>query len=420
MPTAGSTTSRRIASGSRWAISSISIPPCGCATTTMRSRPRSRTSPRYSSRAIGSASSTSRRWTGRPSGPVWAVTSVFPSSSLAAWRTSTSPAQSRTPPALPRAPEWTWAFTTQRPLQLHRRRRKDLVRERDLRGVDRPLPLVAERRGPPGGSAKALRILEVTVRPVDRSEPVGAARRDHARQCRMPLIAGVVRVGAPDAHGSSAQARREIGHSEVHRLEAAAGLRDGLHVGHAQGRLDQDLHTDAVGEAARGLDLREQRVHEVDIGGDADLRQQHDVQPVSRLFHDVHHVAVHVVGVDAVDAHADRLATRAPVVLQQPGNDVLARLLLVRRRDGVLEVEEYDVRIARERLREQRRLRAGHRELTALQPGRGRLVARQAHARTAAREAKEPGLPPGGWGWGWASAEGAATARGGSGAALPR
>src|SRR5439155_297559 len=66
-PTAGSTSSRKIAAGSRCTISSISMPPCGCATTTIRSRLRSSTKPTYSSRSIGSACSTSRRCTGRPS-----------------------------------------------------------------------------------------------------------------------------------------------------------------------------------------------------------------------------------------------------------------------------------------------------------------------------------------------------------------
>jgi hypothetical protein len=46
MPTAGSTTSRTIESGERWAISSISMPPCGEATTMIRSLFRSSTSPR--------------------------------------------------------------------------------------------------------------------------------------------------------------------------------------------------------------------------------------------------------------------------------------------------------------------------------------------------------------------------------------
>ncbi len=57
MPIAGSTTSRRIVSGDDLAISSISMPPCGAATTMMRSLFRSSTRPMYSSRSIGTACS---------------------------------------------------------------------------------------------------------------------------------------------------------------------------------------------------------------------------------------------------------------------------------------------------------------------------------------------------------------------------
>ena len=58
IPTAGSTTSRTIVSGELRAISSISMPPCGEATTMIRSLFRSSTRPRYSSRSIGTAAST--------------------------------------------------------------------------------------------------------------------------------------------------------------------------------------------------------------------------------------------------------------------------------------------------------------------------------------------------------------------------
>ena len=46
IPTAGSTTSRTMVSGEFWAISSISMPPWGDATTMMRSLFRSSTRPR--------------------------------------------------------------------------------------------------------------------------------------------------------------------------------------------------------------------------------------------------------------------------------------------------------------------------------------------------------------------------------------
>src|SRR3989442_13090386 len=73
---------------------------------------------------------------------------------------------------------------------------------------------------------------------------------------------------------------------------------------------------------------------------DTHLRDQYHVEAMPCLLHDVHDVAVHVVRVDAVDAHAHRLAAGLPVVLQQPGADVLAGLLLAAGSDPVPEVAE--------------------------------------------------------------------------------
>src|SRR5207244_13101186 len=92
--------------------------------------------------------------------------------------------------------------------------------------------------------------------------------------------------------------------------------------------------------------------------------------------------------------------------------------LLVGRRDGVLEVEKDIIRFAVERLLEQRRLRAGNRELAPLESWMRRLVAGEAHARTAAREgdAAGDGFAPGAC---CASGDCPAAARGASGAAVP-
>ena len=133
-------------------------------------------------------------------------------------------------------------------------------------------------------------------------------------------------------------------------------LRDGLDVRHAQRGLDQHLDGDPVGDAAGRLDLRQQRVHQVHVGRNPDLRHEETIEAVAGLLHHVHHVAVHVMGVDAVDADADGLAVVAPLVLEQGGDDVLAGRLLVGGRDGVLEIEKDVIRLAVERLLEQRRL----------------------------------------------------------------
>src|SRR3989442_11093429 len=81
------------------------------------------------------------------------------------------------------------------------------------------------------------------------------------------------------------------------------------------------------------------------------------------------------MGIDTVEADAHGIATGPPVELEQGGDDVVAGLLLVGGCDGVFEVEEDVVRLARERLGEHRRLRAGHGELAPLQPGLDPLLA---------------------------------------------
>ena len=105
-------------------------------------------------------------------------------------------------------------------------------------------------------------------------------------------------------------------------------------------RLDQRFDADPVREALRHLDLADDALDRVDVGRDADLRDEDGVELGAGLLHDVDDVAVHVVRVEAVDAHRDGLAGALPVDVVQRLDDVLARLLLVGRRDRVLAVEE--------------------------------------------------------------------------------
>ena len=187
-------------------------------------------------------------------------------------------------------------------------------------------------------------------------------------------------------------------------------MRDRFDVDHPERGLDQHLDTDAVRNPARGFDLRQQRVGEIHVARCADLGDEQGVESVAGLLDHVHHVAIEVVRVDAVDPHGDRLAALAPAVLQQRRHHVAARLLLVGRGDRVLEVQKHVIRLALQRLPEQRGLRARDGQLAALQPGAGRLVARQTHVATLAREGLAPGAGC------WASGDGAAA----SGAALLR
>ena len=64
--------------------------------------------------------------------------------------------------------------------------------------------------------------------------------------------------------------------------------------------------------------LRDQHVDGIDVGRGADLRDHDEVEPLAALLDHVDHVAVHVMGVEAVDADRHRLV--APVDLAaEPG-----------------------------------------------------------------------------------------------------
>ena len=95
------------------------------------------------------------------------------------------------------------------------RRRHDLVGQFDLRGVDRPLALVAHRRGASRRRQVTIRVVEVTERAVDGAQAVSTAGHQHALQPFVPLVAGVIRVQAADHDGAGAAARGIVGDAEV-------------------------------------------------------------------------------------------------------------------------------------------------------------------------------------------------------------
>ena len=206
--------------------------------------------------------------------------------------------------------------------------------------MDGPLAFDAERGGALGAGRVAVGIGEVAERTVDRTQAVGAAGNRHARQREVPLVAGIVGVEAADDDGARLVEGGVVGDAEVHRFEAAGGRGDRFDVGHAERRFDQRFGADLVREALGFLDLAHHAFDHVDVGRHADLRDQDRVELGAGLLHDVDDVAVHVVRVEAVDADRHGLAGALPVDVVQRLDDVLAGLLLVRRRDGVFAVEE--------------------------------------------------------------------------------
>jgi hypothetical protein len=162
--------------------------------------------------------------------------------------------------------------------------------------MDRPLPFDPQRRAPLGREHVAVRVVEVAEGAVDGPEAVGAAGHHHPRQGEVPLVARIVGVEPADDHGAGPATGRIVGHAEVHRLQPPAGLRDRLHVGHAQRRLDQDVDPDPVGDPLGGLDLGQQRIHQIDVRGHPHLGDEHRVEAVAgdEFVRGLEHVAVTV------------------------------------------------------------------------------------------------------------------------------
>src|SRR6056297_1711028 len=135
-------------------------------------------------------------------------------------------------------------------------------------------------------------------------------------------------------------------------------------MGDAGGRLDDDLEGDGLLSALGGLDCGDQRVDGVDVGGIADLRDHDLVDPVARVLEHLNDVAVPEGRVEPVDANAQRLS--APVDVVDRLDDVLPRLGLVRRGNGIFKIEVDNVGLRRRHLLEDRRPRPGAEELATV------------------------------------------------------
>src|SRR4051794_478184 len=273
-------------------------------------------------------------------------------------------------------------------------RGEDLVGERHLRGVDRPLALAAEHGRAPRLGADAVGVGEVAERAVDRPQARRARRSHQGGGGVVPHVAPVgvalavlalvgqdrvVGARTADDGGTRTGAGRVVGDAEVQALVALGGAGDLVDVRHAERGLDDQLEADPLLAPLRLLDLGDQHVDGVDVRRGADLRDHDQVEPVARLLEDVDQVAVHVGRVEAVDADGEGL--RPPVDLVDALDDVPARLLLLVRRHRVLEIEEDHVGGTLRGLPEELRARAGDGELGAVQARRRLLDQGEAHGR---------------------------------------
>jgi len=250
--------------------------------------------------------------------------------------------------------------------------------------VDGPFAFAAQHRGALGGGLVAFLVLEIAERAVDRAQAVGAGGNHHAGQRIVPHVAPVhaagavfgrvgqhrvIGVHAADDGGAGAGRGGIVGNAEMQRFIALGGCGNFTHVLHAERGLDDVLKADPLLVALRVFDLGDQHVDGVNIGRGAHLGDHDQVKAFACLFNDIDHIAVHVVGVEAVDSH--RHGFVAPVDLVQGLDDVLAGLVFLVRRNRVFEIQEDHVNIRFCCFFKHLRLRAGDCQLAAVQAARG-------------------------------------------------
>ena len=264
-------------------------------------------------------------------------------------------------------------------------RREDLVRELDLRGVDRPLALAAQRRRPARRRTVAVGVVEVAERAVDRAQALRAAGRHHAADAEVPLVAPVRLAGAVARAGPSAPSRR----GSRRRCSSCAP-------GRSPRSRRRRTPSPPAGPGAparsprrwpcpRAVSIRMWIADAARVPALAPARSdraawrrtrhrtasrpwdQDGVEHVAGLLDDLDDVAVAPVGVEAVDANAHRARSTSPGPASASITFARAAILVVGR-DRVLEVQEHEVGAERRRLLHGPHVRAGDGELAAVQP----------------------------------------------------
>ena len=186
----------------------------------------------------------------------------------------------------------------------------------------------------------------------------------------------VIRIEPADRGRTRAGRRREITRPETHRFQPPARLCDRLDIAQPQRGFYHHFEADAFFALAGQFDLRHQHVERIHVGGDPDLGQKQKIEARTG-FHHLDHIAIRVLGVEAVDAHTDRLA--APVDVVERRHHVLARARLVVGRHRIFKIEEYDVGGRAARLLDHFRVRRRHREFGAMQAGSGGFKDSETH-----------------------------------------
>ena len=212
---------------------------------------------------------------------------------------------------------------------------ENVVGDGHLVGVDAHLALEPEPLDVPCRGREALGVLQVDPYGVDRGLDAGCTRGKHA----LAAIGQQLSLGPAPFH---IHVEREIAGAEGNALDARACRRDGADVDHALAGLDDRDHVElAGGQASFLLEVGDHPVDGPDLVGHLDLRQD---DAIDALLHDRDDVAIAEPAAGGVDRNIAQPRARALA----RGHDDGTRRLLLRDRAGILEVEDYRVRIERE------------------------------------------------------------------------
>ena len=175
---------------------------------------------------------------------------------------------------------------------------------------------------------------------------------------RMRVLDRAPRVELRACARGAAERRRQVRVAEDQRVQPRRRGGDLVEAGDARGGLDQRLYADGCATALGGrLDAVQQALDERHVAGALDLRDDDRGRALRERGHR-DDVGVAPGRAGRVDAHAR--AHALPLRLLQRRDDGVAGLVLRRRGDGVLEVDDDLIGAAQRRLGEHRRRRAGH------------------------------------------------------------
>ena len=153
-------------------------------------------------------------------------------------------------------------------------------------------------------------------------------------------------MAAADARRLHGARGGEIGRAEAHAVHARGGGRDRLDIVDAlrgfQDGVDQDRLLDLVAR----FELRQQLVEIMNVPGPIDLGQHDDVELVADRAHDLDHVVERPRRIERVDARPQ--TGRAVVDALGHLDEAFARGFLGLDRDGVLQIAQHHVDLARE------------------------------------------------------------------------